>query len=252
MMDRNAIHAQVATLSDKINYLNERLSEEKNLHPVEVDLLSGYARELQVLIESLANVKPEFTVLKKEEPKKDTQQEEKTEPVVEMRKIESPATTKKPEIDLKPRQLIPEKKQSEIVPDDPEAFLEEEKKTPVVQMPPPPEPAAKKKPAEQAQEKEQLSLNERFKKETTALADKLKGKKKNLKDSFDLNERYAFIENLFGGSADQFNRALQDLGKCATRAEAEQYIKNVEVKFSWSEKPELAKRFSGQVLELIG
>lgn len=251
-MDRTAIHAQIAALSDKIHYLNERLSEEKNLHPVEVDLLSGYTRELQTLIESLGNVKPEFTVLKKEEPQRETLVEDKKEPAKELRKIEA-AEVKKPEVELKPRVLTPEKKETEKIPDDPEAFLEEEKKSPIVHMPPPAESVVKKKSAEKPRDdKEQLSLNERFKKETTALADKLKGKKKSLKDSFDLNERYAFIENLFGGSAEQFNRALQDLGKCATREEAEQYIKNVETKFSWSEKPVLAKRFSGQVLELIG
>jgi len=252
MMDRKAIHAQIATLSDKINYLNERLSEEKNLHPVEVDLLNGYARELQDMIESLGKVKPEFTVLKNEEPKAVVSQAEETpEPVAEPRRIER-AVEKKTDFDVKPRQLIPEKKEAIKIPDDTEAFLEEEKTVPPLKMQPDAETPVKKKTTEKTQEKEQVSLNERFKKETTALADKLKGKKKSLKDSFDLNERYSFIENLFGGSAEQFNRALQDLGKCGSREEAEQYIKNAETKFAWSEKPDLAKRFSGHVLEMIG
>lgn len=250
-MDRKAIHEQIATLSDKITFLNERLSDEKNLHPVEVDLLNGYARELQGLIESLGKVKPEFTVLKNEEPKIVPQAEEKTEPVAELRRIE-PAIEKKPEVELKPRQLIPEKKEPVNIPDDPESFLEEEKIIPSLKIQPAEEIVAKKKNIGKAEEKEPVSLNERFKKETTAIADKLKGKKKSLKDSFDLNERFAIIENLFGGSAEQFNRALQDLGKCSTREEAENYIKNVEVKFTWNDKPDLAKRFSGQVLEMIG
>ncbi len=247
MMDRKAIHAQIATLSDKINYLNERLSEEKNLHPVEVDLLNGYARELQGLIERLGEVKPEFTVLKNEEPKA----EETPEPVAEPRRIER-AAEKKPDLDVKPRQLIPEKKEPVKIPDDPESFLEEEKIIPPVKIQTAETTSIKKKAVDKAQEKEQVSLNERFKKETTAIADKLKGKKKSLKDLFDLNERFAIIENLFGGSAEQFNRAVQDLGKCATREEAENYIKTVETKFAWNEKPDLAKRFSGQVLEMIG
>lgn len=244
------IHAQIAAISDKIHYLNGRLSEEKNLHPVEVDLLSGYARELQMLIENLGNVKPEFTVLKKEEPKPDMPVEENNEPVVELRTKEADVE-KKPEVELKPRVLISERKEPVQITEDPEALLEEEKKTPEVKMQPAETVAKKNSAAKKEAEKEQVSLNERFKKETTALADKLKGKKKSLKDSFDLNERYAFIENLFGGSAEQFNRALQDLGKCATREVAEQYIRNVEVKFSWNEKPDLAKRFSGQVLKMI-
>jgi hypothetical protein len=55
-MDRNELHQQILELADKIGHLNDTLSRSKKVHPVEIDLLRLYVRELVAGTEELAEL----------------------------------------------------------------------------------------------------------------------------------------------------------------------------------------------------
>lgn len=225
-------------IADKIAFLNEKLAEEKKLHSVEHDLMSGYARELQGLIDKLFEARPELSVVKNEEPaangKGAPTQEERDEEGKEIKLHQRIAQQTEPANE-----------------EDPEAILEAEPAKPVMKIEATEEILIKKKVAVKQQKAEQVSLNERFRNETTPVSEKLKAKKKNLKEIFDLNERFTIIQKLFKGSSDRFNHFIHEAGRCASRDEAQVLISNAEVKFSWNENAELAETFRVKVMSLI-
>src|SRR4051812_44899981 len=55
-MDRNELHQQILELADKIGHLNDTLSRSKRIHPVEIDLLRLYVREMVAGTEELAEM----------------------------------------------------------------------------------------------------------------------------------------------------------------------------------------------------
>lgn len=58
-----------------------------------------------------------------------------------------------------------------------------------------------------------------------------------------LNDRIAFVNNLFNFSQSDFNKVLQFLNECKTKDEAIQYIQyNVKPKYNWKGKEELEER----------
>jgi len=63
-----------------------------------------------------------------------------------------------------------------------------------------------------------------------------------------LNDRIAFVKNLFDGSQEDFNRVLSQLNTYTTEKEAKKFIKKmVKPDYDWSEQAELEARF----LEII-
>ena len=63
-----------------------------------------------------------------------------------------------------------------------------------------------------------------------------------------LNDRIAFVKNLFDGSQEDFNRVLSQLNTYTTEKEARKFIKKmVKPDYDWSEQAELEARF----LEII-
>ncbi len=271
-MSKKAIHEQIAVLTEKISYLNEKISNENKLHPVELDLLNGYVRELNQLViqlqaEKIELPKSESSVIIKEEKIESTKEFPVTE--VSDKKPEQkkePETKKTPE----PERIVQQQ------PETPEPVLTEDIILPepetveqvevIVEEVKPLMEAVKHELEEEViikrkattttvkeKQKEAVSLNERFKKDSNALADKLNvSQKKSLKDLFGLNERYTFISGLFGGSTEQFNKVMQELGKCASRDEAEKYLDEVKSKYSWGEKQqETAEKFTDSVLNTL-
>jgi len=53
-MDRTDVHQQIRELSDKINHLNENLFNSRKIHPVEIDLIKLYVRELTAMVDQLS------------------------------------------------------------------------------------------------------------------------------------------------------------------------------------------------------
>ena len=59
-----------------------------------------------------------------------------------------------------------------------------------------------------------------------------------------LNDRIAFVKNLFGGSQEDFNRVVSQLNTYTTEKEAKKFInKMVKPDYNWSEQEELETRF---------
>jgi len=233
-MERNDIHAQISVLAGKIRHLNELLANETSLHPVELELLHWYAREIKSRIEQLAAFKSD--------PAAENGEAQAPEHV-----SSAPAETVKQPVTVAAAVIEAEEK--------PEIPLEEETAESVAvqvveEVTVTKETTIARKPGD---EKKAVSLNDKLKKDFTVLSDRLKvKKKKNIKELFELNERYKFIEGLFGGSAEQFNKAMNELGKISSRGDAEAYIENIRAKYAWEKKQTLAGRFSQQVLEFLG
>ena len=59
-----------------------------------------------------------------------------------------------------------------------------------------------------------------------------------------LNDRIAFVKNLFGGSQEDFNRVVSQLNTFKTEKEAKKFInKMVKPDYDWADKEELEERF---------
>ena len=59
-----------------------------------------------------------------------------------------------------------------------------------------------------------------------------------------LNDRIAFVKNLFDGSQEDFNRVLSQLNSYASEKEAKKFInKMVKPDYDWSQQEELEARF---------
>lgn len=59
-----------------------------------------------------------------------------------------------------------------------------------------------------------------------------------------LNDRIAFVKNLFGGSQEDFNRVVSQLNTYTSEKEAKKFInKMVKPDYNWSEQEELETRF---------
>ena len=59
-----------------------------------------------------------------------------------------------------------------------------------------------------------------------------------------LNDRIAFVKNLFGGSQEDFNRVVSQLNSFKTLKEAKKFInKMVKPDYDWTDKEEVEERF---------
>lgn len=100
---------------------------------------------------------------------------------------------------------------------------------------------------EQEETEENLSLNDRFKQPTTSVADKAaKTDYKNLKELIDINDRFLFIQKLFGGSYLAFEESVNQINSINTYSEALDYIDyKIKSNFNWdSDTDEVAKFLS--------
>ena len=65
-------------------------------------------------------------------------------------------------------------------------------------------------------------------------------KQKNLQ--IDLNDRIAFVKNLFGGSQEDFNRVLSQLNTMGSEKEAKSFLKMVKKEYDWGDKEAYEER----------
>jgi len=78
---------------------------------------------------------------------------------------------------------------------------------------------------EEAEDNENSSLNDRFKKEEESLGAKIKvGSNRNFKELIDINDRFLFIQSLFGGSYLAFEEAVKQINKIDSYSEALDYV----------------------------
>ncbi len=65
-----------------------------------------------------------------------------------------------------------------------------------------------------------------------------------IKSAIGINDKFQFINELFAGSAEEFNDSIQRLNTFESAEKAVLYFVNLEQKFSWKEGNEAAKRLA--------
>ncbi len=71
--------------------------------------------------------------------------------------------------------------------------------------------------------------------------------------AFGLNDRIAFVKNLFGGNMDDFNRVVSQLNTFEDFEEAENFVENmVKPDYDWRQKEEYEMRFKNRVRQRFG
>lgn len=77
------------------------------------------------------------------------------------------------------------------------------------------------------------SLNDSFK-STTSLADRLTNSKiDNLKSAIGINEKFAFITDLFSSSNENYNEAINVLNNCTDGREAKLHLNDLSIQHNW-------------------
>ena len=89
------------------------------------------------------------------------------------------------------------------------------------------------------------SLNDRLKEQKTEVAAKLQGAPiRDLKKAIGINDRFLFINELFRGDEDMYERSIKTINAFSIYPEAEYWIqRELKVKIGWTEGTEAVKQF---------
>lgn len=89
------------------------------------------------------------------------------------------------------------------------------------------------------------SLNDAFKEsKSESLADKLKQSKiKDLKSHIDINKKFSFISNLFNGSNENYNLAINQLNECENGDQARLVLAELVTKNNWEVENQTVTNF---------
>jgi hypothetical protein len=128
------------------------------------------------------------------------------------------------------------------------------KKPEVPKKPVSPPPVVNKKP-EDKKPKQSITTADLYENQST-LADKFMSTKDNslgaqmqnnkisdLKKSIGINERFLFVSDLFGGSMEDYNNAIENLNSMGTRQQAHSVINNLSNKYDWDGRPDAFNHF---------
>ncbi|MBI9033784.1 MAG: hypothetical protein JEZ03_04875 [Bacteroidales bacterium] len=108
---------------------------------------------------------------------------------------------------------------------------------------------------------DQLSLGDQFMDEQTTVYDRVQNKAKDstladkiskhsivsLKSAIGLNDKFAFINDLFNGSLNEYTAAIEQFDEIQTPDEAHNTFNQHLVKYKWSETDETVERFSDYI-----
>ncbi len=89
---------------------------------------------------------------------------------------------------------------------------------------------------------EKKSLNEKLgeEKKEKSVADKIQKKPiKDLKTAIGINDKFIFINELFKGSLQDYNKAIESINALSSGNEAFAFIEELKEKYKWDEKPEI-------------
>lgn len=233
-MQREIIHLEIATITEKIILLNQQFAKTGNLMSVEIDLMNTYISELSRLINQLLNCKSENVIFKKS-----------TEAV-----IFDPKT--KNNIEAKPEPISHETITTQLInttPTEVAVTIEDVKETipineePLIQFINDPT-LNNKQPIETSlptiDNPSKTSINEKFVTQKIALFEKLQVNNKSLKESISISDKMLFINNLFAKNADLYDSTLNQLNELNSRVEANLLI----ARFNWDNKNEATQLFN--------
>jgi hypothetical protein len=66
---------------------------------------------------------------------------------------------------------------------------------------------------------------------------------KYLNSFISLNNKYMFISQLLWGNADEYRSSIQEINQFTSKAEAEDYLKVLAIKFKWPSEGEALESF---------
>lgn len=96
-----------------------------------------------------------------------------------------------------------------------------------------------------ATETEENTINQRLKEHKTEVASVLQGSPvRDLKKAIGINDRYAFINELFRGDENMYERSIKTINAFNIYPEAEYWIqRELKIKIGWNEDSEIVKQF---------
>ena len=112
-------------------------------------------------------------------------------------------------------------------------------------------PSKSEKPAimDMFADSEKTSLSDKFKDEKKSLADKIQKKPiKDLKTAIGINDKFIFINELFKGSLQEYNQAIETINAYNSDKEAFLFIEELKVKYNWQEKADVYVKLEEFVL----
>lgn len=84
------------------------------------------------------------------------------------------------------------------------------------------------------------SVIEKFNKsEEKSIADKIQDTQiKNIREAIGINEKFLFINELFGGDMGRYNKILDDINELSTKNGVQTYLQELKVQFRWNDNNE--------------
>ena len=216
MMNKNDIKQQIAVLLEKIQEQVEKINKRKNdISQEEMDIMLSDTRELYektVVLNYMNSSHSVATPPEEEESSIEVETQEEPAPVEE--EIADSVSTETSERDEAIEEVTEEEKpQMELFAAPIEERTEQEEQTTV---------------------NEQVALKEGVQ----SVASKLEREPvADLKAAIGINEKFLFINELFGGSTEDYNDSLNHLNECKDHTEADTYINdNLKEKYHWDEE----------------
>ena len=229
MMNKNDIKQQITVLLEKIQEQVKKINKSENdISQEEMDSMLSDTRDLYEKTVGLTYLNSPQTIasLPEEEEKASIEVETQKESVPVEEEIADPVSTET-------------SVENEAI----EEVAEEEK--PQIDLFATPKD-------EQTEQEEQTTVNEKIalQEDVQSVASELERKPiTDLKSAIGINEKFLFINDLFGGSTEDYNDSLNHLNECKDHAEADTYINdNLKVKYHWDEENNAVSVF----LDLVG
>lgn len=228
-MNKNDIKQQIAALLEKIQEQVKKINERENdISQEELDSMLSDTRELyeKTVVLNYLN-SPQTIAAPPEEEEKESivvKTQKESAPVEE--EIADPVSTETSEEDEAIKEVAEdEKPQIDLFAASIDKRTEQEEQTTV---------------------NEQIALQE----DVQSVASELERKPiTDLKSAIGINEKFLFINDLFGGSTEDYNDSLNHLNECKDHAEADTYINdNLKVKYNWDKENNAVSVF----LDLVG
>lgn len=253
MMNKNDIKQQIAVLLEKIQEQARKINEEENdISQEQLDIILSNTRELyekMVVLNYVNSSQTETSIPPEEGEEAPIEMETQEEPAPVEEDVADPVSTETSEQDESIEEVPGEEKpQIDLFaanppPSQPETALSGEGPTPSLEEgenPSAETPSQATVGSDDGGGREQTTINEQvaLQEDVQSVASELEKKPiTDLSAAIGINEKFLFINELFGGSTEDYNDSLDHLNKCKDHAEAGTFINdNLKEKYHWDEE----------------
>ena len=210
--------------TELLNSMNEKVAVLKYL-TAKNDFLPTELKETKADIPNETKTQPVNVIVEKEEPEVEPEITEETPPAFSFNLFDAEPAKEEETAEPEPKEEVKE-----------EPKAEEKKATP---------PSSSNLSAAIEERKASGSLNDNyFGQEDNSLANKLKNTPiQNLKSAIGINVKFAFINDLFSGNADDFNQSVEAIDLMNNADEARELLGELSGKNSWDLESETVSQF---------